>query len=528
MEISQIKQEIDKAPHGMKAGIIDKYCRLLGRDKPLSKSELYRKIRKQFGARKKIIGKNKIDNHLIDKVAKLKVEGMNMTDKERELSTEECINILKDNGVPGADKLTVSTVNRRLRERGMRTRDKIVRIEAERPNQTHQLDFSRSKYFQVHRYDAEKGDYILKVSNRVLSYKQNENRLRTWLVGLIDTYSRIPLVMAFAAAGESASIGIEFLNYAYRRPEDDNPVRYLPETLKTDNGALIKNKAFQNMLKALDIRSETVIPYKHRGIQKIEALWRTLWYKFELPLALQLEVGTEISLSDYNEALHAKIIELAEQEHPRRKGSKIHIYKSALAKYPPRTVNADLNDIAFRVIERKVNQACQVSIDKNLYEVPLFAIDKRIRIYKNENGDFVGELIDEFRKPFKLTPTSGFVNEGDFSHRAPATYREQIEKQLDKSEKREEKQASNKIKYMPAKPVEQLPDTPFHAEHRDFSNWDEAKVYLGRKMLAEGLDIFKYVDHLNAIHVELGESLLNKNELDSIIEYLKNQKAVNQ
>lgn len=524
MDIHSIKYEIDNAPHGRKGAIVKLHCKLLG----ISKYELYRKIKMVYGASKKIEGKPKIENRLIDMVARLKVQGMNFGENERELSTEECIEIMKNSNVPGAKDLKVPTVNRRLRERGLRTRDKIVRVEAKRPNQTHQLDFSRSKYFQIYKYDTKKADYILKVSGKKLTYKENENNLRTWLVGIIDTYSRIPLAMAFAATGESAAIGMEFLNFAYNRPEDDHPLRYIPETLKTDNGAFIKNKSVQNMLKALDIKSELVIPYKHRGIQKIESLWKLIWQRYELPLAVQLEAGAEIYLSEYNELLHEKMIEFAEMQHPMRSGTKLHVYKAGLVRYQPREIKVDVNEAAFRVIERKVDQTCQVQVNNVKYEVPLFAIDKRIRIYSNGSGEMIGELIDEYHKPFKLDKTDGYVYEGDFTHRAPATYREQLEKQIEMNEARDKtEKEDNKIKYMQPSAIEQKPDTVFSKPIVDFSNWYEAKVYLGSLLRAENMLIEHHLEFIDSVFEELGDHVLNKQSLIEIVDYLKNQKAVN-
>lgn len=530
-DIHAIKVAIDNAPHGFKGAVVKRYCYLYG----IGRCELFRKIRKEYGPRRKIEGKHIIDKELIDLVGKLKVNGEMIGEKDRELSSDECINILKDSGVPGADALTISTVNRRLRKDGFRNKDKIVSVEAVRPNQTHQMDFSRSKYFQVYKYDYAKGDYILKVSGKSLSYKESDTKLRTWLVGITDTYSRVSLVMAFAATGESEAIGLEFLKFAYNRPEDEHPLKYIPETLKTDNGAFIKSKATGNALKALEIKSEKVIPYKKRGIQKREAAWKMVWRRFELPLAIQLKTGTEIYLQDYNELLHSKMIDLLEWEHPVRSGTRGHVYKSALKKYPPREIDVDLRDVALRVIYRTVNQFCHVSIKKQKYSVPLFALDKQIRIYGIGSGRFRGELIEEYHEPFELVATKGFVEEGDFEHRAPATYKQQLENQIIRSEKtrkeeiRNKKKEPSKINYMPAESKVQKPDTPFHREKTSqFTTWPNAKEYIGRHLRTEGLDIYDYVDQLDAIFYDRGDDLLNKESLDTIINYYKKDKAANQ
>ena len=82
------------------------------------------------------------------------------------------------------------------------------------------------------------------------------------------------------------------------------------------------------------------------------------------------------------------------------------------------------------IIERKVDQVCRVAIMGRFYEAPLFAIGERIRIYSNGAGEFMGELIDELRKPFKLKPTDIYLKKGNFYQNEPITFREQIEKQF--------------------------------------------------------------------------------------------------
>ncbi len=525
MDIRTIKFELENAPHNCKTGIINKYSEMYG----LSKSQIYRRIREQYGSRKKISKRKKISDELIDLVAKLKVESSQLSLGNRKLSTEECLTIMKDSNVPGAENLVVGTVDRRLREKGFGTREKVVRVEAARPNQTHQLDFARSKYFQVSRYNNELNTYMLKVSGRHLSYKESEIKLRTWLVGLIDTYSRLSIAMAFAATGESSGIGLQLLRFAYGRDEDRHPLIYLPENLKCDNGAFIKSTPIQNMLRALQIKDGRSKPYKHRGIQKVESLWRTIWQKFELPLAMQLGKGTEISLLDYNEMLHDKMIELAEEEHPTRAGTKVHLYKSNLLKTKPRRVEVDLMDVVLRVQRRKVNQSCQVYLNNEIYEVPEFALDKWIIIYSNGSGGLIGETENEYNKPFSLKPTKGFVEEGDFTGRRKATYQERIESMIETMQKNKGDKDSNsgKIKYMPVKSTVQNPDTPFHREETEELNQYEARLLFGKLLGRIGIDASVHQKTFDNIYAELGDELLTKTMIKEMVKFISNR-AVNE
>lgn len=519
MNIEQIKYQIDNAPHGAKSRIVLDICSIEG----ISKYALYRRLRKKYGPTKIVTGKKVIDEKLIDLVAEVKVAGEAIGLHKRELSTEDAIDVLMQRGVNGADNLSVSTVNRRLKLKGYRVRDKIVRVEAERPNQTHQIDFSRSEYFQVFDYDKSKEDFLLKVSKTTLNYKNKEKHktLRTWLVGLTDTYSRSTLAMAFAASGESVAVGTEFLRFAYNREEDEHPLRYVPETIKTDNGSFGKSHEFQNFCKSLGVKHELTEANKSRGNQKIEAKWRLIWQKFELKLAVQLGEGAVITLVDYNELLHEKMVEFMQRKHPVRSGSIQHVYKSSLVKYPPRVLNINAAEIMHKVLYRTVTQACQVTIDNELFDVPLFALDQKIRIYKNANNDFMGELIEQWHEPFLLKSTKGYVSEGDYSHRAPATYKEQLENRQ-KAERKEEL-ANNKIKYMPVVAAEITPDTPFHNEHIEFVGEYEANQFLGKELRKEGLDIANYIDELHEIYLAVGEDYLSKETLLNLVKNYKRQ-----
>ena len=208
--IQQLKNELEAAGHGNKQGIYNRYAESL----QVSRATLQRELRRRFGKQKSVEREQRIPQELIDRIADMKTEGFLLTKGggvERELSTERCIQILQDQGVPGAELLTKTSANRRLEESGFRRRKIPVRVEVPYANFEWQMDFSRSKYFQVHGFDQERNDYILRVSGKELHYKQDNNRLRTWLAAVKDSYSRIRDVQAFAAAGESAMIGMEML-----------------------------------------------------------------------------------------------------------------------------------------------------------------------------------------------------------------------------------------------------------------------------------------------------------------------------
>lgn len=501
MNAALIKCEIESAPHGAKRAIAQKYADLMN----VSVDSIYRMIRDKYGPAKVVKKEKKVDQKIIDEIAKFKLMGKKLGLKERELSTELCLNHIESMGYKVEGSL--STINRRLAESGFRMRKSIVRVEAEYSNQMHQLDFSRSKYFQLWRFDKKSGDFILKVAKQ-LTYKENDNKLSSWLVGITDAYSRISLARMYAASGESAAIGIDFLNYIYNRPLDEHPLRYLPDILKTDNGAFIKNQDVKQMLASLEIKSELTKPYEKHGIQKQESAWRRLWQRFELDLAMKVGSGKTILLNEYNELIEIHYLNDLKADHPVKAGSRVHVYMSSLAAHPVRTIDVDLSDVAFRVITRTVGDDLLISVNTEKYKCPLFAIGKQIRVYKNRSGELVGELIDEFRKPFVLKPTEGFVTVGNFEHRENQSYVGKMEEEIAakkravENKKRKIEESNNEaagtdIKYFPPREEKFEPETKFtkavNDEVVEFATEYEAKKYIVGKLI-KGEDYAKYAD----------------------------------
>lgn len=483
INVRHIQEEINAAGRGNKTEIVNRYAAMFG----VSRDTIYRELRKEFGKRKTVFRKNTIPEELIKEIAKMKEYGRSIQLDGREVSTELCIELLQEKQFPGADQLTVSTANRRLAKNGYRVRDGIVLVEADHINQEHQLDFTRSKYFQMYRRD-QGGDWILRCSGKELHYKDDDRKLRTWIVGIIDSYSRLAVAKAYPATGESSALGIDFLGFAYTRPEDDNPFRSLPEIFKTDNGAFIKDQSTKALLNALGVNSKTAKPYGHRGIQKIESLWRKIWQRFELPLAIKLGEKSTIRLSEYNELIHEFLICESQKQHPVINDSKIAVYMASLAKYPERIVDADLREVAFRVEERVVRDTLLISLNKQHYQCPDGTQGKRIRVYKNLSGNVVGTLVDEFKKPFILKPHKGYTEYNDFEHRPHNTYRQDIETEVER-----EKSASttlsngeNKRLFMPGKKETVKPETVFEQTINDpdyvFPSAYTAKVYIGKHL----------------------------------------------
>lgn len=511
LDLHALREEMDRAGHGQKRAVILRYAKALG----VSPDTIYRAMRREFGKRKtKTSHPRRIPDELIDMVADIKLKGMKMGLKERELSTENCIQMLIEQGVEGAEHLTPSTVNRRLVERGFRIRDPKVRVEAKYANQEHQIDFSRSKYFQVTRYDPQRNDYLMRVSGKELHYKKNDRRLRTWLVQLKDSYSRVRILQAYAATGESALMGLEFLNFCYNRPEDDNPLRYVPDMLKSDSGAFEKKKEVRAALQALQIEPRRSRPYNKDSQGKVESGFRSVWGEFELKLAIKMGSGARIYLSEYNELLMEFCIEDMQKKHPFQDDTREAAYRKSLLIHPPREIDIDLLQVACKVEYRTVPQTLMVQYGGQQYEAPVYAMGKRIRIYRNMLGELMGELQEEDRKPFILQPFR-YREIDDFEHRPHSTYRQQREQAIKQTEQKETKRI-----FFPPKPEKVQPESPFSNVDQEtaiFPNIYTARAYIGAQLRALGATYADYAD----IFDPLLQEDLSRESIDAVLKEIK-------
>jgi len=522
IDIHRLKSELSGLNKGNRGALVQRYADLYG----ISRATIYRMLSQEYGKTKSVKREKVIDQAMIDAVAQVKIAGMNLgalsTNKRnpRELPTDLAIEVLLNNqGIEDAKDLTVSTVNRRLRESGFRQSIPRVRVECEYANQEHQLDFSRSKYFQITDFDSEKNDWILKVSGRELHYKQGDRNFRLWICQLKDSYSRARLARAYGATGESSIMGLEFLNFCYTRQEDNHPVNYIPDTLKCDQGAFAKTKETMAVMEALQINLKLSRPYNKESQGKIESGFTTIWRRFELKLAIELGAGAMLFLSQYNQMLHEFMIADLELQHPYRKDyARGEDYRIGIINHPPREISEDLFQHAFRTIERTVPPTRQITINNIPFECPVYTIDQQVRIRRNLNGEYIGELIREDRQPFTLKPYQS-ENLDDFENRPHATYRQQMETAAQRLEKeniatKDRSAAWREYKQQIYATIEQEANSPFNkTQSEDFKNKREARVYIGQR-LPMGLN---YNDVEELFKIILDNNILDKKTIDTMI-----------
>jgi transposase InsO family protein len=517
-----LREEWIAAPHGGKRAVIQNYAKTCN----VSYATLYRGLQKRYGPTKDVIREKKVPDQIIDEVAKIKIAGEKLSLSPRELSTGLCIDILSKEGKIKDGDVTVSTVNRRLRGSGFRMENPVVRFECSRANQEHQMDFTRSKYFQMYKFSELDNDWLLKRSGKNLEYKEHDKKFRTWIVSLVDSYSRVRLSRAYPATNESAFLGLGFLHWVWTREEDAIPLRYLSDILKTDNGAFAKRTEVTAAFTSLGVDLRTSAPGNKDSQGKVERPFRTLWQRFELFLSVKMDrAGQEtLLLREYNDLLLEYCAQEMQEAHPiHRLHTREALYRQSILQHAPRQFDGDIFDHAFRVEERQVGRDLMVKFRGENYEAPLYCLGKSIRVYQNMNGELMGDLIDDYReKPFLLTPYR--VREyDDYENRPHGTYRQQMEKEL-----RQEKQAKVKDTHDPAaaesQPAKQkfLPPRPIAAKAESvftlnnspetFKSPFEAQAYIG-KQLPEGYtyQTFRHVFD------DLLESTLEKKAIDAVL-----------
>lgn len=405
-----------------------------------SESTLYKRMRQIRGKTKEAPGRpREIDRDLVRAVIRLKERGkaMGPADADRELSTPDALKILERNGWAGATDHSPSRINAIARkELGYRDKRRVRRFEADHAAQLYQMDFSRLEYFQLFDYDDERDDYLLKVTSRSTAYKDPSGAFRAWVIGLIDDKSRVALGRVFAATGESPELGLEFLRWVFSREPDEHPLRYAPDALQADAGAF-DAAATERALDAANIDFQSG---KGKGSQgKVERNFRTLWQRWELPLALECGQGHVMTLRELNARLHEYCVRLAREPHPRyRRHTREEVYTSTLPGHA-RTLDADLVSLGFNVETRTVKRDGTVPIDNVHYMTPTTTADgvriepgDKVRVMKSLDGQYRARLVEKAHdQTFMLEADAAPNRLGDYSGHEGPTMQERLRKQVD-------------------------------------------------------------------------------------------------
>jgi hypothetical protein len=410
-----------------------------------------------------------IPDDFVERVAKEKGIHSEITKSSRELSTEEAIKIRIEEGDTEAGYLdndgvyhfnwSVSAVNEGLRRLGFRETQARTRWQADYALQLWQIDSSRSKYIQIEEPIRKNGrivDWICRVSDRELHYKDAGSRIRTWVVQSMDDHSRLRHVTYHAAPAESGMLWVEHMRHALQHNDPNHLVADAPDQIYHDHGAAGKSSEFTGLLDALDIDVMKSAPWNSEARGKIERGFSSLWQTFEAPLSTRLVKrlgrGCYVKLSRINRMVHNFCVREHSNRHPWfRKRSRGQVYQVSLVQRArevegpwPRSVEVDLLDLATRTWIRDVTKAREVSVEGLLFEAPNYAKEETIRVHRTAQGDWMGELLSSYREgeTFRLKPYRPEEVDNYERTRRPEVYRDKVqglaEEELDEVESRQE------------------------------------------------------------------------------------------
>lgn len=504
--IDEVRARVEELPHGQRSSFVER----VAANMDCSKATVYRKI---SGGEIKRSREPEVPVAVVIKAGAMKAGSEKKGANGRQLATEDVISMLEMSGEIEPGSVSPSTIDRRLRELGWAQQRTYTRHEDNYVNEVHQMDFSRSEYFEV--VDFSDGDYLLKVDGRrgTWAYKNKpaEERLRLWVVGYVDTWSRACLYRYFAATGENLMMATQFLSFAWQREDPLHPLVHLPETLKLDQGALGKNSTFKQRLKEdLGIRVELAAPKndrlaKNQGMGKVERRFRTLWQRFELKQATILEQKdiSTISLSDLNVLAHQHAMALLEKDHPHISGQVGDVYMSAVRQRKQRRLETDIYSLLYSDQTRTVNAYAEISIDKQLYKVPEKFTMQKIRVYTTPDGRLMGSGIDR-KDTFELHAFDPAMAQGSRTH-TPTIKEKAAEHpvQLDGSKLSVSAGSGQKrngnIVHLPAREEQAQAESPFTAKARPieaFTDWFECRKFICQVNQCRWTDLSEQAQHL--------------------------------
>lgn len=396
--LNQAIMEWEAAPHGSKRAVLTKWLETLG----IKEATFYREVAKVMDRDRKPRldrGQRRKQEYAAwtEAIMRLKYTRLRGV---RTLTTADAKELALKWGLipPEAAAMPEGTINRLAREMELLPQKRREnRFEASRHNELHQVDASRSEYFQVHRTVG--GEWVLKLSPRQFKNREvAESGQRVWLWGLVDDYSGCRLGRYYIARGENALDGIDFLKWCWSNVPDHAPVRGIPDILYMDNGPLAKTKAFQHFCQEVaGVELKTHEAYRAQATGKMEAGWKDIWRRFE-SIFLR-EPGwqdREISLTELNQELAAYLRERVNTRDHRRlpmskveawlaschaNGGVVDIELSAWAHIFHRQTRwldaAGCFDYKRQTYQVKEIHSCQVQVWEGISDGALVVVDKR-------------------------------------------------------------------------------------------------------------------------------------------------------
>ena len=293
-----------------------------------------------------------------------------------------------------------------------------VRFRASKPNELHQLDLSVSEYFKLERR-TEGGEWICRIDRAALRAYKNKpgaDRLRMWVVAIVDDYSSAAFSGYFIMRGENTDSVIDALRELWNKKPEGDEVTHpygVPEKILTDNASWAKGQVFEELLHTAGVEHILAAVQGKTGVSrarvkgKVERFFRENWREFELRFAVEEHDARKIRgiKLKKREFLVSEICEEYARflaGHNRRKHpqfpevTRIEAWLRVHHAGGVETLE-DLEKFAFRAVERKVGGDMAVSIDNRRHEIrgaPYTLIGKRVRVLLGRAGRMTAEFSD--------------------------------------------------------------------------------------------------------------------------------------
>ena len=273
------------------AKVIDLYCQQTG----LASVTLYR-IAKKFGwksgnkpRKDKGKAKSQITEQQVSYVAGL-LETTRRENKGPIMPVETALEIAQDNGIIEPGQVSVSTMQRLLREHGMskdqlNTADPYTEMRSLHPNYCHLVDVSVCIQYYLKNgkmgiiderdYYKNKLDKVAKIKQKLLRYV------------LTDHFSGFFPFRYYSANGESRENLWDFLKWCWRGQSDPRfSFRGVPFFMLMDAGSAQMSHAMQNFFDGLRIERPKGKPYNPRRQGSVETVHNIIETRFETRLRI--------------------------------------------------------------------------------------------------------------------------------------------------------------------------------------------------------------------------------------------------
>jgi len=282
-----------------------------------------------------------------------------------ELSADSIIDVLKTNQIPGAESISVSTLNRHFR-----------RLGKDRPA----LKRQPLKRYHLLTVEGAHQLWICDIWDGPLLFDPVQNKKRRLrLVAIMDAHTRI-------------IIKSEFYYHENRPCLEDTLLKAilthgLPERFYCDNARIFQSKHLKRIAAELGFQIHHSKPYRPQGRGRIERWFRTVAEKFEPLLRSQMESGKVQNLAEVNRFLIAWV---EQRYHTRRHGSLKISPAQAMeqavteGKILSRQVEPETAREAFLWREgRQVTSLATIKIYGNQYEVAENLMGKNVEVRYN-------------------------------------------------------------------------------------------------------------------------------------------------